>query len=315
MRHWLAVIMAAPSRRLVLQWPVDPRFWYAEDPTMQERESVLERFDRVPEELRVFEQWVNWRLDTGRKVPVNPATLGNAGVRWPNTWASFEKARESATRSHLGIGFVLTADDPYTCVDLDKCVDKTGEVSEEIRAILTLLNGYVELSPSGSGLHIWVKSEIPINRRTVGLEIYSSKRWITITGRSNPQVPPVIPERTAELKELVRLNFATEVRDSSSLYVELDDEDVWQRLFRSPNGTFFESLYRGDLSVCYNDHSRAVILLANHLARVTDLDAARIKRLLYQTGLVRPKWEERRGKSTWIDHQILNVIRYVARRG
>jgi hypothetical protein len=56
-----------------------------------------------------------------------------------------------------------------------------------------------------------------------------------------------------------------------------------------------------------------VILLANQLARLTDLDAARVKRLLYQTGLVRPKWEERRGQRIWLDHQILNAIRYVAR--
>jgi primase-polymerase (primpol)-like protein len=135
---------------------------------------------------------------------------------------------------------------------------------------------------------------------------------MSITGRHNPQVPPVIPERTAELEELVRLHFPIEERDALKLPVELEDEDVWQMLFRSQNGAFFESLYRGDISVCYNDHSRAVIMLANHLAQITDLDAARIKRLLYQTGLVRPKWKERRGDSTWIDHQILSAIRYVA---
>lgn len=96
---------------------------------------------------------------------------------------------------------------------------------------------------------------------------------------------------------------------------KLDDDAVWQRLFSSPHGAFYLSLYQGDLSSCCNDHSRAVILLANQLARITDLDAARMKRLLYQTGLVRPKWEERRGESSWIDCQILNAIRYVARRG
>lgn len=133
-----------------------------------------------------------------------------------------------------------------------------------------------------------------------------------MTGRHNPRRMSEIPERTAELQELVRLHFPQEQKSGSNLPAELGDEDVWQQLFRSQNGAFFESLYRGDMSVAYNDHSRATILLANHLARVTDLDAARIKRLLYQTKLVRSKWEERRGNSTWIDQQILNAIRYVA---
>ncbi|MCC6457906.1 MAG: hypothetical protein IT328_23330 [Caldilineaceae bacterium] len=278
-----------------------------------ERELVM-RHERVPEELKAYGQWVNWRMDTGRKIPVNPATLGNAGVQWPNTWASFEKAWEIATRHHLGIGFVLTQADPYTCVDLDHCVDEQREVSEVTRSILTLLSGYVELSPSGTGLHIWIKNEVPVNRRTIGIEVYSSKRWMSVTGRHNPHLQPVIPERTAELAELIRLHFPSEERESQNLPVGLEDEDIWQRLFRSQNGALFESLYRGDTSVCYNDHSRAVIMLANHLAQVTDLDAARIKRLLYQTGLVRAKWEERRGQTTWIDYQILDAIRYVAGR-
>ena len=279
-----------------------------------EREPVCRRFDRVPEELKAYEQWVNWRKDDERKVPVNPRTLGNAGVQWSNTWAPFEKARDIATYNELGIGFVLTTADPYTCVDLDHCVDEHGEVSDQTRLILSLLSGYVELSPSGSGLHIWIRSDVPINRRTAGIEIYSSRRWITMTGRHNPLTISEIPERTAELEELVRLHFQVEVGDGPGPWSELEDVELWQRLFRSPNGDFFESLYRGDTSVCYNDHSRAVILLANHLARVTDLDAARIKRLLYQTNLVRPKWEEKRGQRTWIDHQILDAIRFVARR-
>ena len=235
-------------------------------------------------------------------------------MQWSNTWAPFEKARDIATYNELGIGFVLTTADPYTCVDLDHCVDEHGEVSDQTRLILSLLSGYVELSPSGSGLHIWIRSDVPINRRTAGIEIYSSRRWITMTGRHNPRTISEIPERTAELEELVRLHFQVEVGDGPGPWSELEDVELWQRLFRSPNGDFFESLYRGDTSVCYNDHSRAVILLANHLARVTDLDAARIKRLLYQTNLVRPKWEEKRGQRTWIDHQILDAIRFVARR-
>jgi primase-polymerase (primpol)-like protein len=54
-----------------------------------------------------------------------------------------------------------------------------------------------------------------------------------------------------------------------------------------------------------------VILLANQLAYMTNCDAVRIKRLLYQTGLVCEKWEEKRGQQTWIDYQIQDAISYV----
>jgi putative DNA primase/helicase len=258
---------------------------------------------------------VNWRQEEEPKVPVNPLTLGNGGMHWPSTWTPFPTAQGTALRHHLGLGFVLTDEDPYTCVDLDKCVDRTGQVSEQTRAILDRLAGYVELSPSSTGLHVWVKNNQPLNRRTHGIEIYSSARWITVTGRSNPRAPQEIPERTAAVDELVRVYFPHEAQVFVAPPVALEDDVLWQRLFHAKHGSFFESLFRGDTSVCFNDHSRAVIMLANQLAILTNGDAARVKQLLCQTGLVNEKWEERRGKSTWIDHQITDAIRYIQRRG
>lgn len=66
-----------------------------QDP-MYEKESRERSFERVPEELKVLPQWVNWRIADDHKVPVNRFTLGNAGVHWSNTWASFPKATETA---------------------------------------------------------------------------------------------------------------------------------------------------------------------------------------------------------------------------
>ncbi len=284
---------------------------------MQERESKPHRYERMPRELVDRPQWVAWRQEEKYKVPVNPATLGNAGVTWPNTWAPFAQAVETAARHNLGLGFVLTSEDPYTCVDLDNCVGKGGSVSMQTRAILDLLAGWVELSPSGRGLHIWVKSEEPVNRRTQGIEVYSSGRWITVTGRSNPRAIQEIPERTAELAELVRRYFPEEEEERAFTpppALPSDDEAIWSRLFASQHGSFFRALYAGDTSVCHGDHSRAVIMLANQLALMTEGDAAAIKRLLYQTGLVQAKWTQRRGSVTWIDHQIQDAIAYISRR-
>lgn len=279
---------------------------------MIEHERVQRAFERVPEELKEYPQWVNWRVDQKQKVPINPLTLGNAGVAWANTWTPFEQAYAVALRCGLGLGFVLTEDDPYTCVDLDQCVDPKGAISADTRAMLDLLAGWVELSPSGTGLHIWVQNEQPVNRRTKGIEIYSSKRWMTVTGRGNPQLSASIPERTAELAELVAHAFPDPpVEFSPPLHLP-DDEDIWPHLFHARNGAFFECLYRGDTSVCHHDHSRSVIMLANQLALMTNGDAVRMKHLLYQTALVREKWAEKRGAQTWIDYQIADAIAYVS---
>lgn len=93
-----------------------------------------------------------------------------------------------------------------------------------------------------------------------------------------------------------------------------DDTELWTRLFNGKNGHIFRSLYAGDTSVCFNDESRAVIFLANRLAVMTDFDEGRIKRLLYQTGLVSDKWESRRGGQTWLDGRIQDAINYMSRR-
>ncbi len=69
-------------------------------------------------------------------------------------------------QQQLGLGFVLTEDDPYTCVDLDGCVGKHGQIDVRTREILDLLSGWVELSPSGTGLHVWVRNDEPVSRRT-----------------------------------------------------------------------------------------------------------------------------------------------------
>lgn len=274
----------------------------------------MDIFPRIPVELKQLTQWCCWRYENDTKIPVNPSTRGNAGVNWPNTWGTYERAIDVGRIHNLGIAFVLTEADPYVCIDLDKCYRK-GVVDDYARGILDLLKGYVELSPSLTGVHVWIKSDMPLNRRTERLEVYSYGRFITMTSRANPQAPSVIPDRTAELMELERVYFPTE---KPTVYtpqpVPLEDEEIWTRLFNSRNGATFQALFNGDVSVTRNDHSRGVIFLANMLAMVTDCDAARMKGLLYQTKLVSDKWESRRGNRSWIDLMINDAVNWARKR-
>jgi primase-polymerase (primpol)-like protein len=148
--------------------------------------------DRIPEELRERDQWVgwNWAQRKGRwtKPPVEIATGGRAAVNAPATWCSFAQAAGAYLKGDIaGVGFVLTDDDPYTAIDLDKCRDpQTGTIAPWARDIITRLASYTEVSPSGTGIRIIVRGALPPGRRkddARGIEMYDSDRYVTLTGR------------------------------------------------------------------------------------------------------------------------------------
>jgi primase-polymerase (primpol)-like protein len=98
------------------------------------------------------------------------------------TWSTFEEAAEAYEHGeYAGLGFVFSSADPYTGVDLDTCVNGNGEVASWALEIARYLDSYTELSASGTGLHIIVRGDVP-NRRNGDLEVYSSKRFFTVTG-------------------------------------------------------------------------------------------------------------------------------------
>ena len=95
---------------------------------MQERE--LRPYERVPDELKGYNQWVELEMGGKQgKSRSNPFTFGNAGVNWDSTWAPFDVAQTAAADLNFGLGFVLTEEDNYTVVDLDDCVGEDGSIS------------------------------------------------------------------------------------------------------------------------------------------------------------------------------------------
>jgi primase-polymerase (primpol)-like protein len=85
----------------------------------------------------------------------------------------------------VGLGFVLS--DGIGCIDLDhRIVD--GKPNEPAAAFVARYPGsFIEVSPSGDGLHIWgLRDGQPGTRLTVdglSVETYSTGRYITVTGR------------------------------------------------------------------------------------------------------------------------------------
>jgi primase-polymerase (primpol)-like protein len=91
-----------------------------------------------------------------------------------------------ASKAGDGLGFVLNGDG-IICIDLDHCYN--GAPSPEAMALIeSLPSTYVEISPSGTGLHIWGKSHMATGRRFtrngLSIEIYPNGRFITMTGNA-----------------------------------------------------------------------------------------------------------------------------------
>lgn len=124
-------------------------------------------FGSVPAKLRERRQWVCWRYENrgGKrtKVPVGPDTGRNASSTDPSTWSTFEAAVARAEMGDLeGVGFMFSADDPYVGVDLDGVLDtETGEAELWALEVVEQLGSYCEVSPSGTGLHVFVEGEVP----------------------------------------------------------------------------------------------------------------------------------------------------------
>lgn len=138
----------------------------------------------IPGELRALPRWVRW---SESKVPLTVAGVPASSVN-PETWSDYRTA-VAAARVGVGIGFVLNGDG-IVCVDLDDCIADSGRVAKWARAIVDELGPtWVELSPSGRGLHIWGRGFLERGRRVGSVEIYGSGRYMTVTGRRMRGVP------------------------------------------------------------------------------------------------------------------------------
>ncbi len=255
-----------------------------------------------PEELRGHAQWVAWKPEItpdgrGVKPPYRPSNpCKRADVMDPGTWGSYEQALGASGKGG-GVGFVLTEGDPYSVNDLDGCRHpETGHIEAWAMRIVELLDSYTEISPSGRGLHVWVRGKVPGDRCRRGkLEMYDRARYVTVTGHALAGYTQ-IRERQEELEQLYRETFGephrhARVQPSTSSLANIPapagDEEIIARVLADPEAC---RLWGGDISGYDADPSRADLALLNRLARHTH-DPEQIDRVFRRSGLYRPKWE------------------------
>lgn len=143
----------------------------------------MSKIDNIPEELKGLKQWVCW---DSTKFPINARTGKKAEVDNPETWCTFEEAREAVlSGKYRGMGFVLTEDDPYVIIDLDHVINpNTGEILSWAQKIIDRMDSYTEVSQSGTGIHIIIRGKKPGGRcksKNGQIEIYDHSRYFALT--------------------------------------------------------------------------------------------------------------------------------------
>jgi RecA-family ATPase len=178
-----------------------------------ESDVCADEFISAIDELRARNQWVGWKSvrrgesAKGSKVPANPHRESWASVDNPSTWGSHKQAKMAQERYDLaGVGFVLTKDDDYTGIDLDKCRNAdTGEIEAWARGIVSLAETYAEISPSGTGIRMFVRGKVEkaIKSDVAHVEIYGSERYLTVTEKHVEGTPLDIREAPKTLAALI----------------------------------------------------------------------------------------------------------------
>jgi putative DNA primase/helicase len=200
---------------------------------------TLENLANIPRELTVRDQWILWRgadridqktgLITLNKIPINPQLLTNADSTDPTTWGTFAQCvaalplalEEWETTDPVafrggGIGYVVSENDPYAGIDLDHCVHPdTGAIEPWAQAHIDALASYTEITPSGTGLHMWVQGTLPPKGRKKGLiEMYTHARFFTMTGWHLDTTPVTCEPRQIALTALWCSVFGVQVGDT-----------------------------------------------------------------------------------------------------
>lgn len=164
-------------------------------------------------ELKARDQWVGWKLvmragaRKPAKPPVNPHNGFAASHSNPSTWGSHKQATAAVKRYGLaGVGYVLSDDDDYTGIDIDKCRGaETGKIEDWAQEVLALAETYAEISPSGTGVRMFVRGKIDkaIKSDVARVEIYGAQRYLTITGNHVEGTPLDIREAPKTLTALI----------------------------------------------------------------------------------------------------------------
>lgn len=291
--------------------------------------------------LDLWPQWITYRLQASSrpgktdKIPVCGLTGHDCNAHDPANWTDAATARAAATARGLGVGFVLTPADPFFCLDIDGALmpDRTWSPFA-LDMCKRLAGAAVEVSQSGTGLHIWGThtGSAPAHgcrNAANGAELYHDARFIALghpgaTGNA-------ATDCTAALTAVIAEYFPPVLPGAASAPAEWtdngadpanDDALIARMLASKSTGALFggkasfsdlwtanpEALGRAFPDATGGrpyDASRADAALAQHLAFWTGKGCEQMRRIMQRSSLARAKWEKH---GDYLERTILAAV-------
>lgn len=272
-------------------------------------------YGQIPAELKQLKRWgvykKIWKPERKKftKIPINPMTGNGGKTNDESTWTDFKTALAAVSRLNLdGLAFYFKP--PYIGIDVDNVADDIeefthGDTDNIVSDFMKHTNSYSEISLSGKGLHIIVKGTINgEKRRHKNCEMYEDGRFFAMTGNffGNPD-NNLIREVNVDYLYKKYIEPESKVVDlfhpSTVKANDLATNDIIKAAATSRSGERFQRLYRGEWEGLYSSQSEADMSFANDLAFWTAKDFGKMDEIFRSSGLMRDKYDEKHGKTTY----------------
>lgn len=281
-------------------------------------------YDNIPIELIEKDNWCVFRKEWQReknkftKRPFNANTGQLAKANDPSTWCDFETAL-SVVDKYDGLGYFF--DGEHYGVDLDNIPSEivryqNGDYENNILAdFIDTLTSYAEISPSGKGVHIICKGQLPPGGRRKGdIEMYNTGRFFTVTGQRIGDYKHVFDDDMGKINYLhhkyigekdIPIQELSQIEEDGN---NLTVDEVIEAAKNGKNHVRFSVLYEGDWSEFYASQSEADMAFANDLAYWTARDYEKMDAIFRKSNLYREKWDEKHGNSTYGYQTLIKAI-------
>ncbi|GAX04579.1 phage primase [Secundilactobacillus pentosiphilus] len=272
-------------------------------------------YELIPDELKSLKTWglykLIWKPERNKytKIPIDPHTGRDGKSNDPSTWTDFKTALQAMQDLGMdGLGFYFQP--PYIGIDVDHIgadLDqwKTGDKDNAVQAFMNLTHSYMETSVSGEGIHIIVKGKIPgTRRRKANVEMYSQGRFFAMTGNSVGPFQKVNEPGNANLQTIydkyLKSDNVVQMADNTLPQMnDLSEHEVIERAEASKTGQRFKLFMDGGWEQFYTSQSEADLAFANDLAFWTGRDFSKMDSIYRESSLMRSKWDEKHGKTTY----------------
>ena len=301
--------------------------------TASNTQVILNAKSAAPKAPAAFLPYRQFIVHNADKQPLSPVTFTPSDAHDPANHLDFQTALSHGQ----GVGFVITDRDPFFFLDIDHAWD--GAKWSDLAATLCaqFAGCYVEVSQSGTGLHIFGTCHNPpphaCKNVALGLELYTTGRYAALTGTGATGDAGHV----ADLTEFINQYFppTAQQTDTTDEWTTApraewnglaDDQELIAAMLKSRStAAMFGG--RASLTELWNadpvalarvfptqrdgqdfDHSSADQALCNHLAWWTGRDCERMDRVFRMSGLYRDKWDREDYRMTTILKAVRQCI-------